>query len=113
MGAERMLKPFAVALLALAMPVGLAQAKGAKHVHQTKHLHQTKHVRQTKHVHRHKVTATKHERKNEIPQNNAILICVEGKRVTAMCACGTDASGRPFMCQEGQWCRTLAHACSQ
>ena len=102
-----MLKPFAVALLALAMPVGLAQAKEAKHVHQTKHVHHTKHV------HRHKVTATKHERKNEIPQNNATLMCVEGKRVTAMCACGTDASGRPFMCQEGQWCRILAHACSQ
>jgi len=32
-----MLKPFAVAVLAIAMPVGLAQAK-AKHVHQTKHV---------------------------------------------------------------------------
>jgi hypothetical protein len=91
----------AAALLGLAMSVGFAQAKGAKHAHQTKHVHQ------------HKVTATKHERKNEIPQNNAILMCAEGKQVTAMCACGTDASGRPFMCQEGQWCRTLAHACTQ
>ena len=106
MGAERILKPFAAALLAIVMSVGFAQAKGAKHVHQAKDVHQSKHL------HRHKVTATKHERKNEIPQNNAILMCVEGKRVAAMCACGTDASGRPFMCQEGEWCRTLAHACT-
>jgi hypothetical protein len=100
-----MLKPFAVALLAIVTSVASTQAKGAKHVPQPKHVHQTKHV------HRHKATATKHV--NEIPQNNAILMCAEGKQVTAMCACGTDASGRPFMCQEGQWCRTLAHACTQ
>ena len=68
MGAERMLKPFAAALLAIVMSVGFAQAKGAKHVHQAKDVHQSKHL------HRHKVTATKHERKNEIPQNNAILM---------------------------------------
>ena len=107
MGAERVLKLFAVALLAIAMSVGFAQAKRAKHVHQTKR------VQQTKHVHRHKMTATKHVRKNEIPQNSAIPMCAEGQQVTAMCACGTDASGRPFMCQEGQWCRTFAHACTQ
>ncbi len=106
MGAERVLKPFAVALLAIAMSVGFVHAKGAKHVHPTKH------VQQTKHVHRHKVTATKHVRKNEMPQNNAIPMCAEGQQVTAMCACGTDPSGRPFMCQEGQRCRTLAHACT-
>jgi hypothetical protein len=84
MGAERMLKPFAVALLTIAMSVGFAQAKGAKHVHQGKDVHQSKHVHQTKHVHRHKVTATKHERKNEIPQHNAILMCAEGKQVSVM-----------------------------
>ncbi len=102
-----MLKPLAVALLAIVMSVGFAQAKGAKRVHQTRHVHQTEHV------HRHKVTTTKHGRKNEIPQNNAILMCAEGQRVTAICACGTDASGRPFLCQEGQRCRTFAHACTQ
>jgi hypothetical protein len=106
-GAETMLKPFAVALFAIAMSVGFANAKGAKHMHQTKHVHQRKHV------HRHKVTATKQVQKNQIPQNNAIPLCAEGQQVTAMCACGTDASGRPFMCQEGQWCRTFAHACTQ
>jgi len=108
MGAERMLKPFAVALLAVVMSVGFAKAKGAKHVHQT-----AKHVHQTKRVQRHKVTATKHVQKNQFPQNNAIPMCAEGKQVTAMCACGTDASGRPFMYQEGQLCRTLTHACTQ
>jgi hypothetical protein len=112
-GAETMLKPFAVALFAIAMSVGFAQAKEAKHVHQNKRVHQTKHVHQTKRVHRHKVTATKHVQKNQFPQNNAIPMCAEGKQVTAMCACGTDASGRPFMYQEGQLCRTLAHACTQ
>lgn len=113
MGAERMLKPFAAALLAVAMVVGFAQAKGATHVHQNKQVHQTKHAHQTKHVHRHKVTETKHVQKNQFPQNNAIPMCAEGRQVTNTCACATDASGRPFMCQEGQWCRTLAHACTQ
>ena len=73
MGAERMLKPFAVALLAIVMSVGFAQAKGPKHVNQT-----TKHVHQTKRVHRHKLTATKHVRKNETPQKKAIPMCAEG-----------------------------------
>ena len=77
------------------------------------HVRQTKQVHQLKHVHRHKVTATKQVRKNEVPQNNAIPMCAEGQQVTATCACGTDASGRPFMCQEGQLCRTFAHACTQ
>jgi len=98
-----MLKTFAVALLALAISVGCAQAKRTKHVHQTK----------TKHAHRHKATVTKRVQKTAIPQTNAIPMCVEGHQVTGACACGTDASGRPFMCHEGQWCRTLAHACSQ
>jgi hypothetical protein len=108
MGAEKKLKPFAVALLAIVMSIGFAQAKGEKDVRQA-----TKHVHQTKRVHRHKLTATKHVRKNETPAEKSDSLCAEGKQVTAMCACGTDASGRPFMCQEGQWCRTLAHACTQ
>ena len=52
-------------------------------------------------------TVTKHVQKNGIP------MCAEGQQVTNTCACGTDASGRPFRCQEGQWCRTFAHACTQ
>ena len=97
----------------LANIVGNPGAIGTELWYGPKHVHQTKHVKQTKHVHRHKVTTTKHGGKNEIAQNNAILMCAEGKQVTPICACGTDASGRPFMCQEGQWCRTLAHACTQ
>jgi hypothetical protein len=89
MDAEAMLKTFAVALLAIAMSVGFAQAKRKKHVH------------------KHEVKRTEHL------QQNAIPICAEGQQVTGRCACGTDASGRPFMCQTGQWCRTLAHACTQ
>ena len=92
-----MLKTFVVALLAIAMSVKVAEARGTKHVHQAK----------AKHVHRHKAAVTKHAQKNAIP------MCAEGQQVTNTCACGTDASGRPFMCQEGQLCRTLAHACTQ
>ena len=87
-----MLKTFVVAVLAIAISVGVAEAK---------------------HVHRHKATVTKHAQKNATPQKNAIPMCAEGQQVTNTCACGTDASGRPFMCQEGQLCRTLAHACTQ
>jgi hypothetical protein len=71
------------------------------------------HQAKEKHVHRHKATVTKHVQKNAIPQKNAIQMCAEGQQVTNTCACGTDASGRLFMCQEGQLCRTLAHACTQ
>jgi hypothetical protein len=85
-----MLKTFVVAVLALAMSVGVAEARGTRHVHQAK----AKHVQ-------------------KIPQKNAIPMCAEGQQVTNTCACGTDPSGRPFMCQEGQLCRTLAHACTQ
>lgn len=92
-----MLKTFVVAVLAIAMSVGVAEARGTRHVHQAK----------AKHVHRHKAMVTKHVQKNAIP------MCAEGQQVTNTCACGTDASGRPFMCQEGQLCRTLAHACTQ
>ena len=98
-----MLKTFVVAVLAIAMSVGVAEARGTRHVHQAK----------AKHVHRHKATVTKHVQKNAIPQKSAIPMCAEGQQVTNTCACGTDASGRPFMCQEGQLCRTLAHACTQ
>jgi hypothetical protein len=100
-----MLKIIGVALLGLAMSIGFAQAKATRHVH-----HQ---ITTTKHAHMHKGTAGKQVQKNAPPQKNAIPICVEGEQVSATCACGTDASGRPFMCQEGQWCRTLAHACMQ
>ena len=87
-----MLKTFVVAVLAIAMSVGVAEARGTRHVHQAK---------------------AKHVQKNATPQKNAIPMCAEGQQVTNTCACGTDASGRPFMCQEGQLCRTLAHACTQ
>jgi hypothetical protein len=98
-----MLKTFVVAVLAIAMSVGVAEARGTRHVHQAK----------AKHVHRHKATVTKHVQKNAIPQKKPIPMCAEGQQVTNTCACGTDASGRSFMCQEGQLCRTLAHACTQ
>jgi hypothetical protein len=99
-----MLKTTALALVALAIAVGCAEAKGTKHVH---------HATKTKHAHRHKASVTKHVQKIAIPQKNAIPMCVEGQQVTAACACGTDASGRPFMCETRQWCRILAHACTQ
>jgi hypothetical protein len=89
-----MLKTFAVTLLAIALSVGFAHAKHMRHVH--KHTNPTRHV-QT----------------NPIPLKNAIPMCAEGQQVTATCACGTEASGRPFMCEKGQWCRIFAHACSQ
>ena len=76
-----MLKTF-VAVLAIAMSVGVAEARGTRHVHQAK----------AKHVHRHKATVTKHVKKNAIPQKNAIPMCAEGQQVTNTCACGTDAS---------------------
>jgi hypothetical protein len=98
-----MLKTFVVAVLAIAMSVGVAEARGTRHVHQAK----------AKHVHRHKATVTKHVQKKAIPQENSTSMCAEGQQVSATCACGTDASGRPFMCQESQWCRLLAHACTQ
>ena len=103
MGAEAMLKTFFVALLATVMSVGVAEARGTKHVHHAK----------TKHAHRHKARVTKPAHENAIPPKIAIPMCAEGQQVTGTCACGTDASGRPFMCQEGQLCRTLAHACTQ
>jgi hypothetical protein len=94
----------AVTLVAIALSVGAAEASRSKHVHHTK---------TTKHAHRHKVTVTKHVQKKAVPQENSIPMCSEGQQVSAACACGTDASGRPFMCQEAQWCRFLAHACTQ
>jgi hypothetical protein len=96
---ERVLRPYwktvAVTLLAIAVSVGLAQAK---------------HVR---HVPKHHAKRTEHAQKNAIPLGNAIPLCAEGQQATTTCACGTDASGRPFMCEIGQWCRTFAHACTQ
>jgi hypothetical protein len=87
-GFETTMKTFSVALLAIALSVEFAQAKHMRHVH--------KHTKATRHV-----------------QTNAIPMCAEGQQVTATCACGTEASGRPFMCEKGQWCRIFAHACSQ
>ena len=80
-----MLKTFVVAVLAIAMSVGVAEARGTRHVHQAK----------AKHVHRHKATVTKHVQKNAIPQKNEIPMCAEGQQVTNTCACGTDAKWPP------------------
>jgi hypothetical protein len=95
---ERVLRPYwktvAVTLLAIAVSVGLAQAK---------------HMR---HVPKHHAKRTEHAQKNAIPLGNAIPLCAEGQQATTTCACGTDASGRPFMCEIGRWCRTFAHACT-
>ena len=93
-GFETVLKTFAVTLLAIALSVEFALAKHMRHVH--------KHTKATRHV-----------QTNAIPLKNAIPMCTEGQQVTATCACGTEASGRPFMCEKGQWCRIFAHACSQ
>src|SRR5271169_327936 len=90
-----MLKTFAVTLLAIVLSVAFARAKHMRHV-------QHKHAKAMRHV-----------QTNAIPLKNAIPMCVEGQQVTATCACGTEASGRPFMCEKGQWCRTFAHACTQ
>ena len=89
-----MLRIFAITLLAIALSVGFAQAKHTGHVH--------KHTKATRHV-----------QTNAIPLKNEIPMCVEGQQVNATCACGTEPSGRPFMCEKGQWCRTFAHACTQ
>ena len=63
-----MLRTFAVALLAIAMSVGLAQAK-------------------------------EHKR------------CIVGQQATATCLCGVTLSGRPVLCQKGQWCHGQWRAC--
>jgi hypothetical protein len=81
-GFETMLRIFAVTLLAIALSVGFAQAKHTRHVH--------KHTKATRHV-----------QTNATPLKNAIPMCVEGQQVTATCACGTEASGRPLMCEQG------------
>ena len=73
-----MLKTFGVALLAVAMSVGLAQAK----------------------VHRYKPM--------QPPPP-----CAEGRQAAATCACGTATSGQPVVCQKGQWCHSMMHACTQ
>jgi len=104
MDAEAMLKPLAITLLAIGLTVAVAEAKGPKHAD---------HPETRTHAHRHKAAVTKHVQKKAIPQENSIPMCTEGQQVRGTCACGTDASGRPFMCQEGQWCRFLAHACTQ
>jgi|SRR5215472_13828765 len=40
--------------------------------------------------------------------------CTVGMQASAMCACGTGASGGPLLCQPGQWCHyPFANACSQ
>jgi hypothetical protein len=97
-----MLNAFVACLLVLFLSVGFAQAKGTKHAH-----HQ---VKKASHVHRHKAKTAKHLQQEPIPHENTMPLCAEGQQVNASCGCGTDACGRPFMCQEGEWCRTLAHA---
>lgn len=72
---ETMLKTFAVALLAIGMSIGLAQAKGHKH---------------------------------------SIPGCTVGQQAAATCACGTEANGKPLLCQKGQWCHyPFVNACTQ
>ena len=93
-GFETMLRIFAVTLLAIALPVGFAQAK---HIEACAQAYES----------------DEHVQTNAIPLKNAIPMCVEGQQVTATCACGTEASGHPFMCEQGQWCRTFAHACTR
>ena len=66
MDAEPKLKTFFVALLALAISVGFAEAERTRHV-----------LHQTKHAHRHKATATTHVQKNAIP------MCAEAQQVTS------------------------------
>ena len=67
---KRMLKTFVVAVLAIAMSVGVAEARGTRHVHQAK----------AKHVHRHKATVTKHVQKNAIPQQKQSRCAPKGSR---------------------------------
>ena len=40
--------------------------------------------------------------------------CTVGMQASAMCACGTGASGGPLLCQPGQWCHyPFANVCTQ
>ncbi len=39
--------------------------------------------------------------------------CIDGKQASATCACGTGPNGKPNVCQKGQWCHTMMHACTQ
>ena len=73
------LKTFSVAILAIAMSVGVAQAKG--------HMH----------------------------KQMMMSACIDGQQASATCACGTAAApgARPTVCQKGQWCHSVAHACTQ
>jgi hypothetical protein len=73
-----MLKSFSVAMLAIAMSVGVAQAKS--------------------HPHKMMMSA-----------------CIDGQQASATCACGPAAApgARPTVCQKGQWCHSMAHACTQ
>jgi hypothetical protein len=70
-----MLKTFAVALLAIAMPIGLAHAAATFSLGMARGGH-----------------------KHTIPG------CAVGQQAAATCACGTAANGKPLLCQKGQWC---------
>jgi hypothetical protein len=76
-----MLKTFGLALLAIAMSVGLAQAAATFSLGMHKH---------------------------------TISGCTVGQQAAAACACGTAASGKPLLCQKGQWCHyPVLHTCTQ
>jgi hypothetical protein len=77
-----MLKTFAVALLAIAMPVGLAQAQGMGY-----------------RMHRHVIPGC---------EPWAILPVAPA---AATCACGWAANHRPLLCHKGQWCHP-SQACT-
>jgi hypothetical protein len=71
-----MLKTFTVALLAVCLSAGFAQAHYMGHMH-----------RHMGHMH-------------------MIPGCGLGQPAAATCACGTAANHRPLLCHQGQWCHT-------
>ena len=80
-----MLRTFAVALLAIAMSVGLAQAAATFSLGMARQGH-----------------------KHTSPG------CIVGQQAAATCACGTAANGKPLLCQKGQWCHyPFMNACTQ
>jgi hypothetical protein len=80
-----MLRTFAVALLAIAMSVGLAHAASSFSLGMA---HQW---------HRHTIPG-----------------CTAGQQAAATCSCGTAANGKPLLCQKGQWCHyPFMNVCTQ
>jgi hypothetical protein len=70
-----MLKTFGVALLAIGMSAGMAQAAAAFSLGMARQGH-----------------------KHTIPG------CTMGQQAAVTCACGTRTNGKPSLCQKGQWC---------